>query len=232
MLTYSPGNRIRAASSTHPSILPFFRRCSRYRAGGRDSTSNWLPGRAPDTAYPRDAVLLPVKYSRPIRPVPCPRHLAHYSRKSPPNEIPLPSPQRVSFIRALKAALGRIGFGLSGRYSTYAFRRGSPMEMERALSTASEIMRAAGRPPAQFETYLDLRADEEAAVYTPVRAHGALTSNQEMDFTTTTTTLDHRRDADLLWVCSIGRLLLARFLIRPPPPPNAASSPSIGYIHR
>ena len=43
------------------------------------------------------------------------------------------------------------------------------MEMKRSQSTAPDIMRTAGRSSAQFETYLDMREDEESAILSLMR---------------------------------------------------------------
>ena len=78
-----------------------------------------------------------------------------------PNDPLFPSRQRTNLNRVLKTTLGNIGFEQAEKYTTYALRRGCLMEMKRAQSTVSEIMRTAGRTSAQFKTYLDLTEDEE-----------------------------------------------------------------------
>ena len=85
------------------------------------------------------------------------------------NGLLLPSLQGPNLNRILKKTLERIGFHDARRFATYAFRRGCLVEMIRAQSTVSEIMRTAGWSSGQFKTYLDLREDEEAAILSLMR---------------------------------------------------------------
>ena len=84
-----------------------------------------------------------------------------------PEELLAPSIHRANLNSALKATLGRIVFGQAGRYTTYAFRLGCLVGVNRAKSTMSEIMRSAGWPSAQFETCMALQ--EEDAILSLLR---------------------------------------------------------------
>ena len=89
-----------------------------------------------------------------------------------PNDLIFPSLQRTNLNRMLKVVMAKIGFSQAERYTMYAFRRGCLMEMKRAQSTVSEIMRTAGWTSAQFKTYLDLQEDEEAVIRSLMRTLG------------------------------------------------------------
>ena len=93
--------------------------------------------------------------------------------------------------RVLKASLKNIGFPQAEKYTMYCFRRGCLMEMKRADSTVSEIMRTAGWSSAQFRTYLDLKEDEEAVIASLMRA---INTREETDDEYS----DHDEDHD--WV--------------------------------
>ena len=104
----------------------------------------------------------------------CPVHVIWPSIRERvlPNELVFPSLQRTNLNRMLKTVLAKIGFNQAERYTMYAFRRGCLMEMKRAQSTVSEIMRTAGWTSAQFKTYLDLHEDEEAVIQSLMRTIG------------------------------------------------------------